>query len=64
MADVSVKMLVSMASERNDRKRGEIVTVSEQEAQRLYEKGFAEPADGAPAKKGRPAKSEKPPAED
>lgn len=57
MANVDVKMLVAMASEKNDRRRGEIVTVSAEEAQRLYEKGFAEPADGSAPKKGRPPKA-------
>lgn len=57
MADVSVKMLVAMASEKNDRDVGSIVTVSASEADRLIEKGFAEAVDGSPKKgKAKPAK--------
>lgn len=59
MANVSVKMLVAMASEKNDRDVGAIVEVGAEEARRLIEKGFAEAADGGGAKRGRPSKSEK-----
>jgi hypothetical protein len=66
MADaktVPVEMLVPMASEKNDRDVGAIVHVSPEEAQRLFDKGFAcEPSEGAAAtagkaKRGRPAKA-------
>lgn len=54
MADVSVKMLVAMASEKNDRDVDAIVSVPADEAERLIERGFAERADGSsPAKRGR-----------
>jgi hypothetical protein len=66
MADaktVPVEMLVPMACEKNDRDVGAIVHVSPEEAQRLFDKGFAcEPSESAAAtagkaKRGRPAKA-------
>jgi hypothetical protein len=68
MADaktVPVEMLIPMACEKNDRDVGKIVHVSPEEAQRLFDKGFAcEPSDDAiaagnagKAKRGRPAKA-------
>jgi hypothetical protein len=68
MADaktVPVQMLVSMASAKNDRDVDKIVYVSPEEAQRLFDKGFAcEPGEDAiaaatagKAKRGRPAKA-------
>ena len=56
MSTQSVKMLIPMVCEKNDRNVGDIVEVDSAEAARLIEKGFAEAADGT-SSKGKKAKA-------